>query len=128
MEHRVNQFEDLRAWQHARELTARIYRATSVGPLASDRALRDQLRRAAASIMANIAEGFERGRRSEFHQFLSIAKGSCAEVRSFLYVAFDAGLLTGDAFQDLLEQSMSVTRLVARLRSAVAKQRDARRK
>jgi four helix bundle protein len=124
----VNQFEDLRAWQCARELTTRIYRATSAGPLANDRALRDQLRRAAASIMANIAEGFERGRRSEFHQFLSIAKGSCAEVRSLLYVAYDAGLLPADAFQGLRDQAMSVTRLVARLRTAVAKQRDAQRR
>ena len=128
METRVNTFEDLIAWQKARELTRAIYRATSHGRLASDSALRDQLRRASASVMANIAEGFERGRRTEFHQFLSVAKGSCAEVRSLLHVASDAGFLTTESFKHLLELALSVSRLLARLRTAVAKQRDAGRK
>ena len=128
MKTRVNTFEDLLAWQHARELTRAVYRATSSGRLAADRALSSQLRRASSSVMANIAEGFERGRRAEFHQFLSVAKGSCAEVRSFLYVALDAGFLDQESFELLLNLALSVSRIVARLRMAVAKQRDARRK
>ena len=127
MKPRVNTFEDLLAWQKARELTGAVYRATSRGRLAADRALRDQLRRASTSIMANIAEGFERGRRTEFHQFLSIAKGSCAEVRSFLYVALDAALVDQEAYDQLLGLALSTSRIIARLRSAVAKQRDSRK-
>src|SRR4051812_7024801 len=64
-----------------------------------------QIQRASVSIMSNIAEGFECGRMTEFHQFLSIAKGSCAEVRSQLYVALDAGYLTKENFDPLLEQA-----------------------
>ena len=128
MNPRVNTFEDLLAWQKARELTSAVYRLTSHGRLAADRASRDQLRRASASVMANIAEGFERGRRTEFHQFLSVAKGSCAEVRSFLYVALDAGLLGQEEFNPLLELAVSTSRIIARLRSAVAMQRDSKKK
>ena len=127
MKTKANRFEDLFAWQEARRLTGEVYRATADGPLAKDWSLRDQIRRASTSVMANIAEGFERGRRAEFHQFLSVAKGSCAEVRSFLYVARDADLLDQEAFERLLAQALSVSRILARLRSAVAAQRDARK-
>jgi four helix bundle protein len=87
---RIEKFEDLIVWQKARELTKNIYRVTKIGEFLKDFGLRDQIRRASVSIMSNIAEGFERGGRSEFHQFLVIAKGSCAELRSQLYVALDA--------------------------------------
>lgn len=90
-EKRVERFEDLIAWQKVRLLTAEIYRVTSQGSFARDFGLRDQICRAAVSVMSNIAEGFERNRAAEFHQYLSIAKASCGEVRSQLYVAFDAG-------------------------------------
>jgi four helix bundle protein len=83
----VEKFEDLIAWQKARELTKTVYDVTLSGGLRKDVALRDQTRRAAGSIMSNLAEGFERGGRSEFHQFLSVAKSSCAELRSHVYVA-----------------------------------------
>ena len=82
-------FEELLAWQKARRITKEIYLVTSVGKFAGDYGLKDQIRRAAVSIMSNIAEGYERGGRSEFHQFLIVAKGSCGEVRSQLYVAYD---------------------------------------
>ena len=75
--------------------------------------------------MSNIAEGFERGRRAEFHQFLSTAKGSCAEVRAQLYVALDAEYLDQKQFDGLMKLSIEVTRILAGLRSAVARQRDA---
>ncbi len=87
----IDKFEDLIAWQKARELTKIIYAVTKQGEFSRDFGLRDQIRRSAVSIMSNVAEGFERGGRSEFHQFLVIAKGSCAELRSQLYTALDAG-------------------------------------
>ncbi len=79
---RIERFEDLIAWQKARQLTRAIYQRTRQRPFAQDFGLATQAQRAAVSIMANIAEGFERGGRGEFHQFLSTAKASCAEVRS----------------------------------------------
>jgi four helix bundle protein len=86
----IERFEDLVAWQKARSLTAKVYQLTAMGSFGRDFALRDQIRRACVSVMSNIAEGFERGRPAEFHQFLSVAKGSCAELRAQLYVSFDA--------------------------------------
>ncbi len=87
----AGRFEDLLVWQRARELTRVIYELTQGGAFARDFGLRDQIRRAAVSVMSNIAEGFERGSDTEFGHFLSIAKGSCGEVRCQLYVASDQG-------------------------------------
>ena len=84
-------FEDLEVWKSARELPSRIYKVTSDGAFSKDFGLRDQIRRAAVSVMSNIAEGYERGGNQELIQFLSIAKGSCGEVRCQLYVAMDQG-------------------------------------
>lgn len=84
-----NYFEDLEVWKTARELTNRIYKITANGSFSKDYGLRDQIRRAAVSVMSNIAEGYERGGNQELIQFLSIAKGSSGEVRSQLYVAMD---------------------------------------
>src|SRR3712207_4053166 len=94
---RVERFEDLVAWQKARELTRLVYQVTKQGEFARDRGLAGQIQRAAVSIMSNLAEGFERGSRGEFHQFLSTAKASCAEVCSLLYVALDTDYLDQDA-------------------------------
>jgi four helix bundle protein len=73
--------------------------------------------------MSNIAEGFERGRPAEFHQFLSIAKGSCAELRSQLFVAFDAGYLKQTDFEDLMEAAIEVARIVGGLRAGVQREK-----
>src|ERR1044071_9935221 len=85
----IRRFEDLIAWQKARALSSAAYRVTGSGTFAKDYELMRQIRRAVISIMSNIAEGYERGKPSEFHQFLCVAKGSCAEVRSQLYTALD---------------------------------------
>ena len=85
----VKQFEDLEVWQEARRLTQTVYRLTKAEKFSKDFALRDQVQRAAVSVMSNIAEGFERGGNQEFIQFLYVAKASCGEVRSQIYVAFD---------------------------------------
>ena len=119
----ARKFEDLVAWQKARELTMTVYRVTASGAFGKDFVLRDQVRRSAVSIMSNLAEGFERGGRSEFHQFLSIAKASCAELRSQFYVALDAQYLDRPAFLRLLSQAEEVARIIGGLRVAVQKQR-----
>ena len=85
----VKNFEDLEIWKDARALTRAIYQLTSDSKFSKDLGLRDQIRRASVSIMSNIAEGFERGGNQEFIQFLYVAKASCGEVRSQLYVAMD---------------------------------------
>jgi four helix bundle protein len=120
---RIDKFEDLIAWQKARELTKNIYGITRQGDFSKDFGLRDQIRRSAVSTMSNIAEGFERGGRSEFHQFLVIAKGSCAELRSQLYVALDADYIDPAGFDALYDLSKQTSRLIGGLRSAVAKQK-----
>ena len=120
---KIEKFEDLIAWQKARDLTKQLYKLTSDGQFAKDFSLRDQIRRAAVSIMSNISEGFERGSINEFHQFLVIAKASCAEVRSQLYVAFDAGYINESRFQELYQQANEVSRIIGGLRSSVDKKR-----
>ena len=120
---RIERFEELIAWQKARTLSREIYEITRRGAFARDFGLSGQIQRAAVSIMPNIAEGFERGGRGEFHQFLSTAKASCAEVRSQLYVALDVGYLEEQTFHTLLRQAEEVARIVGGLRASVDKQR-----
>ena len=123
---KIKKFEDLIAWQKARELTKEIYTVTRQGAFAKDYGLTGQMQRAAVSIMSNVAEGFERGGRGEFQQFLSIAKASCAELRSQLYVALDIGYLAQNRFSQLLEQAEEVGRIVGGLRVSVERQRRAK--
>ena len=120
----IRRFEDLIAWQKARALTREIYKMTNKGELKRNFGLRDQIQRASVSIMANIAEGFERGKASEFHQFLSVAKASCAELRSHLYVALDASYLGKDEFARLNPQAEEVGRVVGGLCAATQRRRD----
>jgi len=120
---RVDGFEDLLAWSKARELVRTLFALTATEPFARRYAFRDQLERAAVSVMSNIAEGYERASRAEFHHGLTIAKGSCAEVRSLLYVALDAGLLSPGQFQSLNAQALEVSRIIGGLRASVARQR-----
>jgi four helix bundle protein len=119
---KVSRFEDLVAWQKARVLTRAVYEATRQGGFARDYGLAGQIQRAAVSTMSNIAEGFERGRRKEFHQALSTAKASCAEVRSLLCVASDVGYIDGERFSALERQAEEVGRIVGGLRAAVERQ------
>ena len=110
-------FEEIEAWQKARRLTQEIYRVSNEGAFKKDFGLRDQIRRAGVSIMANIAEGFERSGSSEFAQFLAIAKGSVGEVRAHLYVALDEGYLNKQAFDQLLALATDTGRLIGGLMS-----------
>jgi four helix bundle protein len=120
----VRAFEDLIAWQKARELVREVMRFTAEPPLAARRAYRDQLERAAISAMSNIAEGYERGGRAEFYQFLSIAEASCAEVRSLLYVALDAELIDQPTFDRLHGHARETARVIGGLRASVRRLRD----
>lgn len=120
---KIQRFEELIAWQKARKLTELIYRVTKQGVFAKDFGLSGQIQRATVSVMANIAEGFERGGRSEFHHFLSIAKASCAEVRTHLYVAYDIGYLNQSTFAELMANAEEVGKIVGGLRAAVGRQR-----
>ena len=108
-------FEDIEAWQKARELTKAIYALSNDGQFARDFGLRDQIRRASVSIMSNIAEGFGRGGNKEFIQFLSTAKGSASEVQAQLYVALDAGYINQDQFQKLYSETEATARMIAGL-------------
>ena len=105
----MRKFEEIEAWQLSRELVREIYRVSREGALAKDFGLQDQIRRAAVSIMSNIAEGFERGGNKEFVNFLSIAKGSCGEVRSQLYVAFDQGYVDQAQFESIVHMCVRVS-------------------
>jgi four helix bundle protein len=100
--HTGKYFEDLDVWKEARRLTNEIYAATGNGAFSKDFGLRDQIQRAAVSVMSNIAEGFERGGNQEFIQFLYIAKGSCGEVRSQLYIACDQKYIEHKQFVAIL--------------------------
>jgi four helix bundle protein len=108
-------FEDIEAWKKARELTCEVYRHSKVSPFSKDFGLRDQIRRAAVSVMSNIAEGVERGGTKEFIQFLAIAKGSAGELEAQLYVAFDQGYITEEEFASLRSLANSTKRLVGGL-------------
>src|SRR6185295_11486665 len=114
----IKRFEDLIAWQKARQLTKDIYGTTREGRFAKDFGLSGQIQRSAVSIMSNLAEGFERSGSGEFYQFLSIAKSSCAEVRSQLYVAFDVGYLTQERWAELFARAEEVGRIIGGLRAA----------
>jgi four helix bundle protein len=108
-------FEDLKVWQKARELANLIYATTRQGEFARDYGLADQIRRAAVSVLSNIAEGFERGSYAEFIQFLYIAKGSCGEVRAQLYIARDQKYLLESTFQRCHALAVEVSRMLSGL-------------
>jgi four helix bundle protein len=108
-------FEQIQCWQKARELTLKVYLVSKRGQFSTDFGLKDQIRRASVSIMSNIAEGFDRSGTAEFVQFLSIAKGSAAEVRCQLYVAADQGYIDGKQFRELSDLAYETGRMAGGL-------------
>jgi len=109
----AHQFEDLHVWQDARVLVKDIYAASKQRDFYRDIGLREQIRRAATSAMSNIAEGFERGTRTEFIQFLNIAKGSIGEARSQLYIALDQGYINETKVEELKAGAVALSRRIA---------------
>jgi four helix bundle protein len=109
---KINRFEDIQAWQKARELNREIYSATGASSFTKDFSLRDQIRRASVSIMANIAEGFGRKSKKEFSNFLNMAHGSAAEVQCHLYVALDLQYVNQENFEVLYSKTEEVSRMI----------------
>lgn len=116
----IKRFEDIQAWQQARELVREIYKACAQGRLSKDFGLRDQLCRAAVSSMSNIAEGFARSGDRDFAHFLNIARGSALEVQSLLYVVMDIGYIEKGEFDRLYgiadETAVRIGRFISYLR------------
>ena len=110
MNKKIEKFEDIVAWQNARILTQDIY---ALFRLNKDFGFKDQIQRAAVSVMSNIAEGYERQTNKEFAQFLYIAKGSCAEIRSLLYIGRDLKYITEEQFIKLNSTSLVISKLIS---------------
>lgn len=112
---KIRKFEDIEAWKKARELTGQIYKTSPSDAFAKDYGLKDQIRRAAVSIMLNIAEGFARKTDKEFAQFLVHSHGSAAEVQSALYVALNQSYISKDEFDFLYSSAEEISRMIMSL-------------
>ncbi len=102
---KIERFEDIEAWQLARELARKVYRLTKKPSFTKDFGLKSQIQDAAGSSMHNIAEGFDSETNAEFIRFLRYAKRSCTEVQSELYLALDEEYISADEFKDVYEQA-----------------------
>lgn len=109
---KINKFEDIKSWQLAREATKLIFDLSSRQEFSKDFTLVNQIRRSSISIMSNIAEGFERGGDKEFVNFLSIAKGSCGEARSQIYIALDRNYITQTEFNSAYRKLNETGKLI----------------
>lgn len=109
---KINRFEDIIAWKKAGQLTIEIYKMFNN---CNDYGFLNQIRRAVVSIMNNIAEGFERNTNKEFRNFLFIAKGSCAEVRSMLYVAYKLNYINKINFNNLVKSTTEISKMLSGL-------------
>ncbi|HEX7042534.1 MAG TPA: four helix bundle protein [Patescibacteria group bacterium] len=108
----IRSFEEIIAWQKAKDLSLLVYNQLRS---CRDFSFRDQLQRAAISAMNNIAEGYERNGNKEFRNFLYIAKGSCAEVRSMLYIALELNYISSQEFKKTNEVTLDVSKLLSGL-------------
>ena len=116
-----NGFKELAVWQRSKDLAVQIYKTSSSGPLSKDYGLRDQLRRAAISVPSNLAEGDERDTDREAVRFFYIAKGSVAELRTQLQIAFEIGYLERDVFERLDDECLQISRMIGALIKARTK-------
>jgi four helix bundle protein len=108
----VQRFEDLDVWKKARAFSKEVFQLTQTGAFAKDFELKGQINRSTGSIMDNIAEGFERGGRAEFINFLTIAKGSCAESRSQLYRGFDRNYYNEEKLNQMLANAEEIGKML----------------
>lgn len=108
-------FRQLRVWQRAHELTLEIYRLTARFPKEETYALTSQVKRAASSIGANIAEGCGRGSDADFGRFLSMALGSASELENHLQLALDLKCLSTTDYQELNNATTEIKRMLASL-------------
>ncbi|HRH43157.1 MAG TPA: four helix bundle protein [Pyrinomonadaceae bacterium] len=112
---KFSKFEEIQAWQKAKDATLAVYQITSNSEFAKDFGLKDQIRRASVSIMANIAEGHGRKTNVEFANFLNIARGSVAEVQSHLYVAIGLKYIDQTEFDELYQTLTEISRMILAL-------------
>ena len=110
---KIERFEDVKGWKKGRELCRLVYDVTNKAPFSRDYGLRDQIRRAAVSILSNIAEGFESQNDRTFVRYLYIAKASSGEVRAQAYVALDQDYITQEIFNQIYALSSETSRLIA---------------
>ena len=120
----IKRFEDIQAWQEARQLTRQIYKLSGTGSFTQDFGLHDQIRRAAVSGMTNIAEGFDCDSSKEFARFLGIARRSVVEVQSLLYIALDIGYIDENTFQTHYAQATKTKGLIGGLKHSLNKRTD----
>jgi four helix bundle protein len=116
---RVQRFEDLIAWQKSRALARDVYEVTRSREFGRDFALAGQMQRAAVSIMANLAEGFDREGATEFHRFVSMSRASCSELLSHAYLAHDIGYISHGEFDRIRIEIDEVAKLVRALRASL---------
>ncbi|MGQ1784437.1 MULTISPECIES: four helix bundle protein [unclassified Saccharicrinis] len=109
---KIERFEDIKAWQKAKGLTVQIYKELSES---RDYSFKDQIQRASVSIMNNIAEGFERQGNKEFRYFLYVAKGSCAEVRSMLYLVSELQMIEESKCNELRDLTIEISKMLSGL-------------
>jgi four helix bundle protein len=123
----AKRFEELEVWQKAKELTNLVYKYSSDGAFGRDFGLRDQMRRAAVSIMSNITEGFESQTQAMFIKYLAHAKGSAGELRAQLYIARDQGYITDEEFKMILSLAEICSKQLARFIQYLESQPNVRR-
>ncbi len=117
----IERFEDIQAWQEARKLVKMIYILTNKDHFAKDYGMKDQIRRASVSVMANIAEGFDCDSKVEFARFLGIARRSAVEVQSLLYAAVDTNYISQNEFDLYYEQARKAKALAGGFQRSLAK-------
>ena len=117
----IQRFEDMQGWQEARKLVKMIYAVTNKDLFSKDFGMRDQIRRAAVSTMANISEGFDCESKIEFARFLGIARRSAVEVQSILYAALDTGYINPEEFDLYYEQARKSKALIGGFKRSLTK-------
>ena len=108
----INKFEEIESWKEARKLAKSIYGASNTAKFSKDFGLRDQIRRASVSIMANIAEGFDNASNKSFINFLNYSFRSASEVQSLLYIAIDQNYITTERFDSIYNQCNKIKSLI----------------
>jgi len=117
----IKKFEDILAWQEARKLVQEIYEITGTGAFSKDFGLRDQIQRAAVSVMTNIAEGFDCESHVEFARFLGYSRRSAIEVQSLLYTGLDIGYITEETFKNKYARADKTKALIGGLKKSLLK-------
>ena len=123
----ITRFEEIEAWKTARELTRMVYSLTEQGSFARDFGLKNQIQRAAVSVMSNIAEGFECRTQAQFLDYLGHAKASAGEVRCQLYVALDLHYITEEQFSKVFDLADKSSRQISRFMSYLETHPQSRR-